>query len=123
MGGLAPATFIRARESTVWQLPKRPRHTSLPVLAASLKAPAGRSASPSVESYLGTRWGLPHTFMPRASKVCNRVCKAVECDRVSSSSFHILHVCSHLKDPVHPPDPKFPRTGRNTHGACSPSAP
>lgn len=59
MGGLAPTTFIRACESTVWQLPKRPGHTSLPVLAASLKAPAGRSASLSVESYLGTG-GVSH---------------------------------------------------------------
>ena len=68
MGGLAPTTFIRARESTVWQLPKRLGNTSLPVLAASLKAPAGRSASLSVESYLGTRWGLTHTFTPGPAK-------------------------------------------------------
>ena len=53
MGGSCPSTFIRAHESMVWQLSECPGHTSPPVLAASLKAPSGRSASPSVESYLG----------------------------------------------------------------------
>ena len=93
MGGSCPSTFIRAHESMVWQLSECPGHTSPPVLAASLKAPSGRSASPSIESYLGTRQDLTHTFMPRTGKVCNRECngEALECNRVSSSSFHTLH--------------------------------